>query len=334
MKVQQILLWMILGMWGNWGYAQPLPTIHRAFKGQINQQYAITMTVAQEGQALEATYYYHSYRKPIELYGTISRDGSIYLKTRGGNGDLMVLEVQHAWQRLEGHWRSGDQQQRLSLHLDAIYPADLQRPTPTIDQLKRFQEFLNYFQPCYKRPLEVHQGITNPISEEQMGKMIPYRLAKRYIMNQIDLPTEGGFDYFDIDEEQYRAYTHHYQSLGLVYQTQHYVGVLCRLYCDTGWEAYDVSFLLLFDHAGHLLDACKVGKALQLEGGNKQVISNWKAIFQPNGSIKVNAHRQQVYYEADTVKRREHRAVFYWYISERGILRREHLVTTSKKMNH
>ena len=54
-------------------------------------------------------------------------------------------------------------------------------------------------------------------------------------------------------------------AIGKVVQTNSYVGFLLYFEEDNGWDSYDVTFLLTYDYAGRLLDACKVAQSLQID---------------------------------------------------------------------
>ncbi len=195
---------------------------------------------------------------------------------------------------------------------------------------------LNYFDAQPRFPFRVREGLgenpawKNLVSKDLSGdyqQVIPYRLAKRYIMNQILLLPEGSFNYFDLSATDYQPYGKHYTSLCRVYQSNRYVGLLCRFQCDTGWERYDLTFLLLFDYAGHLLDACKVGKVLDLEGGGLAVKADWSSRFSSDGRIEVYGKTEQTYYE-DTILREQAEMVhFYWLVQADGRLRRKDLAS-------
>lgn len=323
-------------------WAQAETPVYRYFKGVVNGQYSITMELKQEGNLVEGSYFYDKYRTNIRFKGTLGVSGRLVLKeidaTGNATSSTFVGTHSSGWATIRGQWQNRAKERRFSFVLQAIYLPQGPITRYNFDQVRRFQELLNYFDAEPLLPFRVQQGLggtlrwKNLLSKtesvpEDYQQMIPYRLAKRYIMNQVHLQPEGSYNYFDLPAITYQPYGKHYKALCRVYQSSRYVGLLCRFKCDTGWEQYDLTFLLLYDYAGYLLDACKVGKVLDLEGGGHIVKANWRSLFSEDGRIEIKGVTQEIYYGDISLKKQVKEVHFYWLVQANGRLRRKDLAS-------
>ncbi len=321
-------------------WAQGTTPAYRYFKGMVNGKYSITMELKQEGNQLEGNYFYDKYRTNIRVKGTVQKDQVLILREVDVAGNLsrttFVGTYSSGWTSIHGQWQSHLRERRFVFDLESIELPKGPIARYNFDHIRRFQELLNYFDAEPQFPFRVQDGLgdaprwktlvnATETTPEDYQQMIPYRLAKRYIMNQIPLGTEGSYNYFDLPANSYQPHGKHYTALCRVYKTKRYVGLLCRFKCDTGWERYDLTFLLTFDYAGHLLDACKVGKVMELEGNGHMVKANWSSRFLKNGQIEITGITQQTSYEDTALEQGVQTVHFYWFVQANGRLRRKEL---------
>ena len=319
-------------------WAQNSLPVYHYFKGKVEGQYSITMELRQEGDEVIGSYFYDKYRTNIPVEGNIKAGNILVLREIDISGNptstTFIGNYSNGWTGIRGEWQSRRKDRRLAFNLQAIYlpPGPIARYN--FDHIRRFQELLNYFdaQPLY--PFRVKQGLgANPRwsnfataskkTPEDYQQMIPYRLAKRYIMNQVNLPLTGSYNYFDLPPAIYQPHGRHYTALCCAYRHSRYVALLCRFECDTGWEYYDLTFLLVFDYAGHLLDACEVGKVVNLEGANRAISANWGSRFFGEGRIEVIGTTQETHYTDTALEQKNDQVHYYWLLQSNGRLRRK-----------
>ena len=323
-------------------WAQGAAPDYKYFKGTVNGQYSITMELQQEGEQVEGSYFYDKYRTLIPIKGTVGADGSLTLKEVDAAGNptssTFVGTYTSGWSNIHGQWKSKTGEYQYSFNLQAIQLPKGPIGRYNFDQIRRFQELLNYFDAEPKFPFRVQEGMgesprwknlvsNSTSSPEDYQQVIPYRLAKRYIMNQVLLAPEGSYNYFNLPAESYHSSGKHYTALCKVYQSSNYVGLLCRFKCDTGWQNYDITFLLLYDYAGHLLDACKVGKVLNLEGDGQMVTANWSSHFSKDGRIEVTGTTEKTYYGDTALDQQLQTVHFYWLVQANGRLRQKDIAS-------
>lgn len=296
--------------------AQRTDTLYHFFKGTVNNEYSITMELKQSGQSLTGAYFYDKYRKSVAIEGELREGNMIVLrevnKIDNQNPSIFVGTYNADWKAINGTWENILKNRRYTFNLKAIQTPLGQVISYRFDNIRRFQEFLNYFDLEPALPFVVHEGIQqkgfrwkNGVKESAKAdyeKTIPYRLAKRYIMNQVLLTAEGSFNYFDIKAKNYKSSQMHYAALCCVYRMPTYVGLLVNFEKDTGWERYDVTFLLTYDYAGHLLDACKVGKNIDLEYNGQQLKEKMTSHFLVDYTIEMRSSRSIVEYGTTTTE--------------------------------
>jgi hypothetical protein len=333
-----LFLLLLLPLWSLQAQGTP---IYHYFKGAVDGQYSITMELKQVGTALEGNYFYDKYRTNIRVKGTILDEQYISLKeidAVGNTTSSTFLGVYDKnWTQIEGQWQNRTKERRFNFDLQAIYLPKGPIGRYNFDHIRRFQELLNYFDAEPRFPFRVRAGMgenpqwkkTNSALKgvQDYQQVLPYRLAKRYIMNQVLLRPEGSYNYFDLAPTDYQPYNKHYKALCKVYQSSRYVALLCRFECDTGWERYDLTLLLLYDYAGHLLDACEVGKVLDLEGGGKMVKADWNSRFSADGRIEVRGRTERTDLAVTPVKEQVENVHFYWLVQSNGMLRRKKIVS-------
>ncbi|BDS09740.1 hypothetical protein [Aureispira anguillae] len=323
---------LLLLLWAaEYACAQKQDTIYRFFKGAVNKEYSITMELKQIGSRLEGNYFYDKYRKNVAVKGELRADGLIVLQEIDPSGNktssTFVGTHQMNWKSIEGTWENKTKDRYFTFDLMAIEQPLGQKRRYSFDNIRWFQGLLNYFDLEPELPFTVYQGIeknnfrwkndTKESARKDYQKMIPYRLAKRFIMDQVRFKPEGSFDYFDISADQYKLHAMHYKALCTVYKTSSYVGLLLNFEEDTGWDTYNVTFLLIYDYAGHLLDACKVGKRLNLEHRGKQLKEQMTSKFLVDSTIEMHATCQRIEYGNNSIEeeyykeQQEQRYIYY-----------------------
>lgn len=286
------------------GQAQQQDTIYRFYKGAVNKKYSITVELKQVGEYCQGYYYYDKYRKNIRVEGT-ANSGVLLLREidQQGNKTSSFFTGNYTvdWGTITGAWENKTKNRRFEFDLNAIYPPLGQSIRYRFDDIRRFQELLNYFDLEPEWPFRTEKGIVaskkgfqwknnaDKATYSDFQRFIPYRLAKRYIMNKVLLSPEGSFNYFQIKETAYKTHEMHYKSLCCVYRTNSYVGLLVQFEEDNGWDNYDVTFLLIYDYAGHLLDACKVGKQIDIEQEGRQLKETMSSYFKLDQTIETRS---------------------------------------------
>lgn len=323
-------------------WAQGTTPIYRYFKGTVNGQYSITMELKQVGNRVEGNYFYDKYRTNIRVQGSIDANNELNLKEIDAAGNTtsstFIGTYSNGWTNIRGQWQNRTRERRFTFDLQAIQLPQGPLARYNFDHIRRFQELLNYFDAEPQFPFRVKDGLgnaprwknlvsQNTAAPEDYQQVIPYRLSKRYIMNQVQLQPEGSYNYFDLPASTYQPHGKHYTALCRVYQSSRYVGLLCRFQCDTGWEQYDLTFLLMYDYAGHLLDACKVGKVLDLEGDGRMITASWNSRFSGDGRIEVRGSTQETSYGDTALEQNEEQVHFYWLVQADGRLRRKELAS-------
>ncbi|CAA6812175.1 MAG: Unknown protein [uncultured Aureispira sp.] len=306
----KLLYLIVLLFTASSAFAQKTDTLYHFFKGSVNKEYSITMELKQSGATLTGAYFYDKYRKSVAIEGELREGNLIVLREVSAisnqNPSIFVGTYSANWKSITGTWENILKNRRYIFNLKAIQRPIGQAIPYRFDNIRRFQEFLNYFDLEPALPFVVHEGIqqkgfrwksgVKESSKEDYKKIIPYRLAKRYIMNQVLLRPEGSFNYYDIKSKHYKPNEMHYTALCCVYRMPTYVGVLVNFEADTGWDRYDVTFLLTYDYAGHLLDACKVGKSLDLEYNGRQLKEKMTSHFLVDSTIEMRSSRSVVEY--------------------------------------
>jgi len=286
-------------------FGQKQDTTYRYFKGLINREYSITMELKQAGNVCVGYYYYDKYRQNVRVEGQLNENNELVLTEfdKFGHKTTSVFTGTYTddWKSLNGVWENEKKDSRYNFAVKAIEQPIGQKIAYRFEDIRRFQELLNYFDLEPQMPFNVNVGIekkafrwkegTKESSRKDYQQVIPYRLAQRYIMNQVSLKGEGAFNYFKIKEANYKAHEMHYKSLCCVYRTSSYVGLLFHFADDTGWDEYNVTFLLLYDYAGHLLDGIRVGKELNLEYAGKKILEKSNSRFFADSTIEMKSNR-------------------------------------------
>lgn len=312
----KLLYLLVLLLMANQACTQANDTLYHFFKGAVNKEYSITMELKQSGQTISGAYFYDKYRKNVAIEGEL-RDGNMIVlrevnRIDNQNPSIFVGTYSSDWKTINGTWENILKNRRFVFDLAAIQVPIGQTIPYRFDNIRRFQEFLNYFDLEPALPFVVHEGIqqkgfrwkngTRESAKEDYKKVIPYRLAKRYIMNQVLLNSEGSFNYLNIKSKDYKPHEMHYAALCCVYRMPTYVGLLVNFAEDTGWDRYDVTFLLTYDYAGHLLDACKVGKNLDLEYNGQQLREKMTSHFLVDSTIEMRSNRSIVEYGTNAIE--------------------------------
>lgn len=283
-------------------------TLRYFFKGTVNKEYPITMMVQQIGQQLKGAYFYDKYRKNIYVEGRVEAGETmvLYEVLAGGEAGGSVFRGTYApdWSSIMGRWENSAKERRFNFELKAIKEPEGVYYQYRLDDIRRFQELLNYFENKPIFPFKVTGDLSKDAfrlevtktkdTKTKLQSVIPYRLARRYIMNKTRFDPEGAFDYFNLKSSNYKAHEFHYKALCRTYQTNCYVGLLINFSNDTGWDQYQVSCLLIFDYAGHLIDACKVGKQLDLESNGRQYMEEAYSTFRNNTTIEFTSKQQEI----------------------------------------
>lgn len=275
-------------------------TVYHFFKGAVNKEYSITVELKIAGNVCVGHYYYDKYRKKVKIEGELRADNQLMLREfdQSGNRTSSVFTGMYSsdWKIVQGTWENTTKDRRFDFDLKAIeYPLG-QQITYNFDDIRRFQELLNYFDMEPQLPFRVHKGLEKKGFRWRKGlkesarkdyqRMIPYRLARRYVMDKVLLKGEGAFNYFNIKEANYKAHEMHYKSLCCVYRTASYVGLLFHFADDTGWDVYDVTFLVMYDYAGNVLDACKLGRDVNVEHAGVQLTEKTSSQFRLDSTIE------------------------------------------------
>lgn len=346
-QLQQVLIFILIT---SCAYGQKSDTLYHFFKGSVNKEYSITMELKQSGQTISGAYFYDKYRKPVAIEGELREGNTIVLresnKIENQNPSIFVGTYSADWKRIDGTWENILKNRRFVFNLNKISPPIGQMIPYHFDNIRRFQEFLNYFDLEPALPFVVHEGIkqkgfrwkngTKESAKEDYKKVIPYRLAKRYVMNQVTMPVEGGFNYLDINARNYKPHEMHYAALCCVYRMPTYVGLLVNFAEDTGWDHYDVTLLLTYDYAGHLLDVCKVGKNLDLEYNGKQVREKMTSHFLVDSTIEMRSNKAMVEYGTDPIvqeyyKEEKDKQRIYYILQPSGRFIRQEVVLKKSK---
>lgn len=330
--------------------AQQQDTIYRFFKGAVNREYSITMELKQVGTKLEGNYFYDKYRKNVAIKGELRNGNLILLREVDPAGNMsssiFLGRYTAGWKTIVGTWENQTKDRYFTFDLTAIEEPFGSKRRYDFDHIRWFQEFLNYFDLEPQLPFSVHKGIEKKgfhwkknMKESAKGdyqKVIPYRLAKRFVMDQVQLKPEGGYNYFQINEKHYKPHEMHYKALCAVYKTNAYVGLLLNFSRDTGWDNYDVTFLLIYDYAGHLLDACKVGKELDLEQEGKHFRESMRSHFLKDSTIETHASFRTVEYgnslnDEEYFQREDQQRYIYYILQLNGRFIRQEVDLRDKK---
>ncbi len=294
-------------------WCQKQDTIKHFYKGKVNREFSITMQLKLAGNVCMGSYFYDKYRKVVNVEGGINDDNELILIELDDKGkktsSVFKGTFSDDWKSVKGSWENKTRERLYHFDLKEIERPMGQKMDYRFKDILQFQELLNYFDLEPQLPFEVNLGTKTKgfrwkkssykSAKNDYQRAIPYRLARRFIMDKVRLKCEGAFNYFDIKKSNYKAHEMHYKSLCCVYRTASYVGLLLNFTDDTGWDSYNVTFLLLYDYAGHLLDACKVGKTLNLEQAGRQLVETANSRFLADSTIEMQSNRILTEYGKD-----------------------------------
>ena len=266
-------------------FSQKQDTLFRYYKGKVNKQFSITMELKFEGQSLSGHYYYDKYRKAVNIVGEL-RDSNLLvlweMNDKGLSGGSFFSGTHTSDKKnIYGAWANNSSDESYVFELSQVYVGEQKEGSSSFEDVRQFQDFLNFFDLQISLPFSSEsvrnfktaswKNADKKSAINDYKKVIPYHLAKKYIMNKVVMGGEGSFNYFNIKGSQYNVFEMHYKALCCVYRSPDYIGLLISFEDDTGWESYNVTFLLMYDYAGNLKDGFKISKDLKLESGGKQI---------------------------------------------------------------
>lgn len=277
-------------------------TLYSYYKGKIGASYSITLELLRVADKLQARYFYDKYRSPIELEVEL-RDTFLYLKENNllsAEHNYFVLREDSEKKAFNGYWKNAATGRKMEVNLQKLNVPDLKNGS-TFDRMLDFQSFLNYFDLVPVLPFRVDDIVFNKKIRWQLydkkalntdyKKMLPYKLARRYIMDKVTMPTEGSINYFDIASAQYNVLGFYYKALCTVFKTSNYVNVLVEFENDSGWDKQHLVCWLSYDYTGNLVGQCKAYKALDVEVNQIHSIEKSAGFFLSDSTLLVDTKK-------------------------------------------
>ncbi|MCH2045945.1 MAG: hypothetical protein MK212_17645 [Saprospiraceae bacterium] len=269
------------------------------YKGNIGNQLSVTLQLEFTNTSCTGRYHYHKYRQDILLKGELIDDKWI-IKEMNSKGEEKNQYFKGTFSADQDHFLGTWENPVKGITHPSKFEC-LKNPlnsSTTIDyeKTRKFQELLNYFDLQVMLPCKIDRGIDDmhfkwtPDTKTYITDFkqnIPYHLARNYIMDQVNIKVNSPFDYFDMDESFYNNYNAEYKSIGKIFSNNKSIGLLFHFDEDTGWDEYELFFLLVFDHEGNLLANIKTYTYVITEGTGKISSEKSWANLTNNGSITV-----------------------------------------------
>ncbi|MCP4441489.1 MAG: hypothetical protein GY810_21485 [Aureispira sp.] len=284
-------------------------TLKQVYKGKIDLKYSITVELCILEEQCWGRFYYDKYIKDIEFVGDYKDQvltlHEINAKTGAKSKGAFIGNLSDDLLQIKGHWQNTDAGKSMPFELNAL---SVTIPTNThlnYDKVKDFQSLLNYFDLQPKLPLKIDAGLNymdwhwtdwQEEHKKDFKHFIPYAMANQYIMNQVNFGTEGSLNYFDIAEKNYKEYKMGYRSIGYLSKNYKFVSLLFHFDADTGWDDYEVFFVLNFDYEGRLLGGFKAFTHIVLERTGQFISEQTHATFLQESTIDLSSERITIEY--------------------------------------
>ena len=318
-------------------YGQKQDTLFRYYKGKVNREYSITMELMFVENSLNGQYIYDKYRDPVRLVGELRDSNSLILwemNDKGMSGGTFFSgSFSEDHKTVNGVWVNNSDDERFVFNFSEVAAGTAGKDKSEFENIIQFQQLLNYFDLQISLPFNAAsvldlkstewENYEEKTSATDYNRLIPYHLAKRFVMNKVSMKGEGNFNYFRIKNHQYSLLEMHYRSLCSVYRTADFVSLLFHFKEDTGWDSYNVVFMLNFDYAGHLIDGRKIYKDLDLEYNGKEIKEFAESTFLEENSFIIRSKKNiQVYNTEASVngfyRKKELKEDFYYKIRKDG----------------
>lgn len=301
-----------------WLYQQPIQatpnwdnqdTIRQVYKGKIDAKYSITLELCIANEQCWGRFYYDKYIKDITFVGTCI-DSRLSLheinsKTGEKSKSAFVGKLNADWLQIKGHWENTLKGKNMPFELNALIPSLPEYTHLDYTKVKEFQTLLNYFDLQPQLPLTLDAGLNHmewqwvdwqEENQKDFKHFIPFNTASQYIMSQVKFKTEGSLNYFNIAEKNYKEYKMGYRSIGYLSKNSKFVSLLFHFDADTGWNDYEVFFVLNFDYEGRLLGGFKAFTHIVLERTGQFISEQTHATFSQATSIDLSSERITIEY--------------------------------------
>lgn len=284
-------------------------TVRQVYKGKIDAKYSITLELSVVNEQCWGRFYYDKYIKDIEFVGTCNNWvislHEINSKTGEKSKSAFVGKLSEDWLEIKGRWGNTLKGKDMPFELNALIPTLPDQYYLNYNKVKDFQNLLNYFDLQPQLPLILDAGLNHmewqwvdwqEENQKDFKHFIPYTLANQYIMSQVKFKTEGSLNYFDIAEKNYKEYKMGYRSIGYLSKNSKFVSLLFHFDADTGWNDYEVFFVLNFDYEGRLLGGFKAFTHIVLERTGQFISEQTHATFPQASVINLSSERITIEY--------------------------------------
>ncbi len=266
------------------------------FKGKIDQ-YTVTMELIIKGENCYGRYFYDKYRTDVLLNGMVQGTAIELSEINNKSSAIFRGNLSVDSSSISGTWENNNK--NYQFELNRLYHPGDNGSTLQFESIRQFQELLNYYDLQLQLPVSLSselstskwrwnsQSIRNKKAITDFGRVIPYRLARKYIMRPIRLKAIGPFNYYRIPEKMYLPSEFCYRSIGKLFSNQKIVGILAHLAYDTGWDSYDIGLLLIYDYNGHLIDCTEITKKLNIDTETISLTENISAVVSKDNLIQI-----------------------------------------------
>lgn len=281
------------------------------YKGNIGNLFSVTLQLEFSNTSCQGRYHYHKYRRDILLKGELI-DNQWIIKEVDTNGNKKNIYFKGTFSSnrhsFTGTWGDAAKGTKHSANFKCLKNPLNSSTSIDYEKTRKFQELLNFFDLQVMLPCKIDRGIDDmrfkwtPDTKTYIADFkqnIPYRLARNYVMDQVSIKVNSPFDYFNMDESFYNNYNAEYKSIGKIFSNDKSIGLLFHFDEDTGWDEYELFFLLVFDHEGNLLANIKTYTYVITEGTGKISSEKSWANLTSNGSITVNSESIIIEYGND-----------------------------------
>lgn len=255
------------------------------YKGKADQEYSVTMQLEVNGSYCRGRYFYDKYRQDIRFRGQVLPNHIVRWTEVNEKGSLTENTFEGTygkdWSSLKGNWKEKKKEKKYSFVLEAIY-ATVPEKKASLDfeRLKVFQGFLNYFDLEAGLPWQIPADIqqtkfkwkkgTTSRSQADFNRFIPYVLANRFIMQVVQLPNQQPLTHWKISPQDYQSSTKSYHSICKLIHTNRYVGLLINWQTNTAWNPHNITFLVIYNYEGKVIDTIPISKKNVVDQGQLQ----------------------------------------------------------------
>lgn len=309
------------------------------YKGTIDGSISITCQLDISGDRCYGKYYVDATKQTKQLSGKITRN-TIWITEKNADGQatekVFRVKIKNNWASLLGDYYDKTYQSSVPFKLDRIVRSGPLNQQISFKKLMDFQDFINQFGTKAKIPLtlfadsdkntirSMYLGVESDL--EDLDQILPYYLAKRYIMDQVPWPVAGQLDYLHIDRKDYHQQFLYYRPIGRLFFNDRFISILMHFTFKNGWDQYDIMYMINFDFIGNYIDSKELAKSLDIRTKNTELKERIDAKINSDFLIQLNGYRhvfEQESTDPPTYKRNQRTISQQYKLMKNGSFRKE-----------